>query len=136
MATNSYYSRNKERLKRQERERYHRNKPEIAKRRKLKRRAEKLTRRVATLPNGRQVTLFTVGEFAERIGKATSTIRGWEMRGIVPSPLIKTSKARRMYSQEEVDLYDAVLKDYDRNTEEFSARIWAGYEYLKGEFDL
>lgn len=82
-----------------------------------------------TLPNGRQLQMYTLGSLAKALGRSTKTMRQWLDKGILPSsPYRLPSKqgangkeyaGRRLYSKEMVEaavviFTNAGLMDTDR----------------------
>lgn len=57
-----------------------------------------------TLENGEVVELFKIGVLAEALGRASSTVRKWEISGVIPKTIFKSSKNERLYSREQIDL--------------------------------
>ena len=55
------------------------------------------------LPNGSTIELFYIGTLANALGRTTSTIRKWEIAGVIPDPCFKDTLGRRLYSQEQID---------------------------------
>lgn len=61
-----------------------------------------------TFPNGRKIELFYISTLAEALGRTSSTIRKWEISGVIPDPMFRDSKrGDRLYSKKQID---AVVK--------------------------
>jgi hypothetical protein len=64
---------------------------------------------VKTLPNGKDVEMFTLGALAEALGRPVATVRAWTVVGYLPPPPYRlpdvvdvkgvTRKGRRLYSR-------------------------------------
>ena len=65
----------------------------------------------ATLPNGRVVELYSIGELAFRVGRAAEVVRKWEIAGIIPATCFKDSMGCRLYSQEQIDIITDVATE-------------------------
>lgn len=57
-----------------------------------------------TLPNGNSVELYSIGELAFRLGRATDTVRKWEIGGIIPPTCFHDRNGCRMYTLEQINL--------------------------------
>src|SRR5574344_1272427 len=55
------------------------------------------------LPNGEEIDLYYIGTLASALGRATDTIRKWEIAGIIPDPFFKDANGRRLYSMEQIE---------------------------------
>lgn len=55
------------------------------------------------LPNGEEIELFYIGTLASSLGRTPACIRKWEISGVIPDPLFKDNRHRRLYSQEQID---------------------------------
>lgn len=58
----------------------------------------------ATLPDGREVELYSIGELAFRVGRATEVVRKWEIAGIIPPTCFHDAQGCRMYTLEQINL--------------------------------
>lgn len=56
-----------------------------------------------TLPNGETIELFYIGTLAHALGRTSACIRKWEIGGILPDPMFRDTKGRRLYSEEQID---------------------------------
>lgn len=61
-------------------------------------------RATATLPNGRVVELYSIGELAFRVGRAAEVVRKWEIAGIIPATCFHDQNGCRMYTLEMINL--------------------------------
>ena len=93
-----------------------------------------------TLPSGRVVDLYSIGYLAESLGRSTPTIRKWEISGIIPNSMFRTSNGVRMYTDEQIDILvqcaeETNIKqglDFKRTT--FSRRAHKRMNKLKEEY--
>lgn len=53
--------------------------------------------------NGEEVTLYPIAYLGIRLGRSASTIRRWEIGGIIPKTPFKDTLGRRMYTKEQID---------------------------------
>jgi len=94
-----------------------------------------------TLPNGREVEMFTIGALAGALGRPVITIRTWIKEGYLPAspyrlPAKKNSKGedhqgRRLYSRAMVE---AVIKLFDSAGLLHTKRIeWSLHRHLSNE---
>jgi hypothetical protein len=77
---------------------------------------------VKTLPNGKDVELFTVGALAQALGRPFISIRVWNEKGYLPTPAYRLPtkknkngedyKGRRLYSRA---MIEAAVEIFDRN---------------------
>lgn len=58
----------------------------------------------ATLPDGRVVELYSIGELAFRVGRSTETVRKWEIAGVIPATCFRDKEGCRMYTLEMINL--------------------------------
>lgn len=58
----------------------------------------------ATLPNGKVVELYSIGELAFRVGRAAEVVRKWEIAGIIPPTCFHDKNGCRMYTLEQINL--------------------------------
>jgi len=80
------------------------------------------TPKVVTLPNGKDVELFTVGALAQALGRPFITIRVWNEKGYLPTPAYRLPtkknkngedhKGRRLYSRA---MIETAVEIFDKN---------------------
>ena len=56
-----------------------------------------------TFPDGSSVELYTIGYLAELLGRTATSIRRWEVGGLLPKTGFKDSRGFRLYSQSQMD---------------------------------
>lgn len=64
-----------------------------------------------TSPTGKETTLYNIGVLAEAIGRTPSTVRKWEVSGVIPPTPFKTVN-RRLYSTEHIDALVRCVEKY------------------------
>lgn len=60
-------------------------------------------KQVFKLPNGNEIDLYYIGTLAHALGRASDTIRKWEIAGVLPDPSFKDPHGRRLYSLEQIE---------------------------------
>lgn len=60
-------------------------------------------KQIFKLPTGEDIELYYIGTLASALGRASDTIRKWEIAGIIPDPFFKDSHGRRLYSKEQIE---------------------------------
>lgn len=66
---------------------------------------------VYNFPNGKTMDLYYIGTLAANLGRATDTLRKWEIAGILPDTCFKDQKGCRLYSEEQIDaIVNAAVK--------------------------
>lgn len=56
-----------------------------------------------TLPSGKEVDLYYVGQLATALGRTPDTIRKWELAGIIPSTCFRDKLGCRLYTAEQIE---------------------------------
>lgn len=54
------------------------------------------------LPNGEIVKMYYIGTLANALGRSTSSIRKWEIGGIIPDSCFRDAYGRRLYTMEQI----------------------------------
>jgi hypothetical protein len=118
-----YYEQHKARLTRQRKKRYE-NDPEYRRAQLRNRRAQAAREKAARqglpvvpkklrpgkrleleFPNGdsRVCEMFSIGQFAERVGVSLNTIRNWEQQGVLPRPIYFSVGGHRLYTSDQME---------------------------------
>lgn len=75
--------------------------------------------------NGERKMMYTIGQLCKALGKSAVTLRMWESKGWIPKPSFrtpppsgpqipgKTSKGRRLYTQEQLDILIDAVEQYN-----------------------
>lgn len=90
--------------------------------------------------NGHKVTLYYVGELANRVNRTATLVRHWETIGVIPATWFHDEKGRRMYTEEMIDLIVQSLKESPIGTgkpvknSDFSALCHEGFERLHKKY--
>lgn len=62
----------------------------------------KIIHAVTAVIDGREITMFTIGELARRLGRDVQTVRGWERRGVIPVARYRSLTNQRLYTEEQI----------------------------------
>ena len=57
-----------------------------------------------TFPNGEVLELFYIGELAYRLGRASETVRKWEIQGVIPETIFRDKAGKRLYSGRQMQI--------------------------------
>ena len=48
--------------------------------------------------------LFYIGELAYRLGRASETVRKWEIQGVIPETIFRDKAGKRLYSSRQIQI--------------------------------
>jgi len=142
----SWYEKNAERLKKQRRQKYKKDKTyrEAAKARarawydREKKPQRPADRTTVVSPDGK--TYLSIGKLSEMIGKAVDTIRSYHRQGVIPVPDAFNVRGWRLYTDEQAKVIADAFALFDRGelsslteVKEEIQRNWKGGEDAKKE---
>lgn len=93
-----------------------------------------------TFPNGEVIELFFIGTLAFSLGRASDTLRKWEIAGILPDTCFRDKMGQRLYSKEQIDVVVKAATECKISQGKpirktlFTKMCFDGFEALKVEY--
>lgn len=93
-----------------------------------------------TSPTGIKTTLHPIGALATSLGRQPTTIRAWEVAGIIPRTPFTDKRKRRMYAQEHINLLVELAEKHRIRTGSriadtaFVNEVFKGFEEINTKF--
>ena len=84
-----------------------------------------------TSPTGITTTLYPIGEVAHALGRTPTTIRAWEVGGVIPRTPFTDKRGRRLYSAEHLE---AIVKCAEKSRIRSGSRI-ADTKFTRNTFN-
>jgi len=72
-----------------------------------------------------EIKVFSIAYLAAQLHRRPSAIKKWEWQKRIPKPILRTLDGRRWYTQEEVDIYRAIVEEEN---------VRAGQSFAKTKF--
>lgn len=69
-----------------------------------------------TVIDGKKVTQFTIGAYAQRLGVSVQAVRLWERNGVIAGPTMRASGNQRVYTFQEIEKNRKILLAQGRIT--------------------
>ena len=60
---------------------------------------------------GKKITLFTISDLANALGRETVTIRKWENLGFIPRAAMRTKSGFRLYTKDEIEILVRIVRE-------------------------
>lgn len=96
---------------------------------------------IYTFPNGETLELFYIGTLAYELGRASDTIRKWEVAGYIPDTCFKDNRGCRLYSREQIDVIvnaaveSKIMQGRAMNETLFPRKCFEGMERLRIKYE-
>lgn len=88
---------------------------------------------------GNRVTLYTISDLANAIGRDTITVRKWELHGFIPRAAMRTKSGYRLYTKAEIETLAIIVKEENlrigqsfKNTK-LKERVFADWAKIRKE---